>query len=238
MTMSMPTTTMPMPTMTPQPSPLPKQPEVPLTPITPAQSTESVQIEPCNLAASDRSFPNLPTTTTTPHPPQPPHQPDLLHTHPTPSPTLQNETENRQPYNPAMQPQTAPQQHHMKLPMTMPPTLTPPMIGTNTLLITNAIMHHHKTLAHLEANFQQLSQSMAKVQAVIDCINHLLQPTTMNRLIANPTCNPTSPSLSPSFPKTTYPQPPMLACICCKPHPSPCFLTLLCRYHAHNYRPP
>jgi len=29
-----------------------------------------------------------------------------------------------------------------------------------------------------------------------------------------------------------------LACMRYKPHPSPRFLTLLCRYHAHNYRPP
>jgi len=197
-----------------QPSPLPKETDLPLTPLTPLnQSPARVQVNPCSLDALDLPFLSkpMPTTPTMPtHPTQPLHQPDLLPTPQAPFSNLQNTAEKSQPYNLAvLQHQTMTQQHHMKLlMMTMPTTLTPPMIMINTSLVTKAILLcHHKTLDHLKANIQWLSHSMVKLNAVIDCINHLLQPTTKTRLItSNLTHNQTSPSLIPSPAKTTHSQ--------------------------------
>ena len=53
------------------------------------------------------------------------------------------------------------------------------------------------------ADIQRLSHTMAKTQAVIDCINHLLQPTTEAKLL---TSNFTSPRLIPNPNKTSHPQ--------------------------------
>jgi len=137
------------------------------------------------------------------------HQPDLLPTPPPPLSNLQNSAGTSRPYNlAAPQHQTTTQQHHLMPMMTpMPTTLTPPTIMIDTSSITEVFLRHHKTLDHLKENLQQLSQSMAKTNAVLDCINQLLQPTTQTKsLDRNLTRNPNSPQNIPSPAKTTHPQ--------------------------------
>jgi len=209
MPMTMPMKMMTIPTTPQQPSPPPKAIDLTITLPTPMnQLPARVQVDPCNLDALDRPF-LLMTTMTLPtltHPTQSPHQSDLLPTPPAPLSNLQNTVETSHTYDLTMlQCQTTTQQHHMQL-MTM--TLSPPpTIVINTLPVTTAILCHHKTLDHLEANLQRLSHSMAKTNAVLDCINHLLQQMTKTRLnTGNLTRNPTSSSLVSSPAKTTNPQ--------------------------------
>ncbi len=85
------------------------------------------------------------------------------------------------------------------------------MILINTSLITAPILQHLQTLNHFEENFQQLSQLIAQLNAVFDCINHSLQLTTNNRLIVSiAASNPTlshGHTLCPAKPHHTHPSP-------------------------------
>jgi len=106
-------------------------------------------------------------------------------------------------------------------PMTMMlmTTLVPLLI--NALSITAPFLQHLQTLNHFKENFQQLSQAMAQLDAVKDCINHILQPKTNNRLIVSiAKSNPTPPyGHAPSPTKPPHPNHPQIPPLPAKPRP-------------------
>jgi len=88
------------------------------------------------------------------------------------------------------------------------PTSTPLAIVIDSLAITTSFVCHHQTLDHLKTSIQWLlSHTMAKVNSILDGINHFHQQRTNTRLIAiDATSTLTFPSPTPSHDHPPYPQ--------------------------------